>query len=66
MATEKLRQYVDASVIASHLGIARSGVFNLVRQGKFPAGVKIGNSRRWKLDEVNTWLDGLEGGYNHE
>ena len=57
---EQLNQYVDAGEIAAHLGIARSGVFNLARQGKFPAGVKIGNSRRWDLTEVRTWLDGLK------
>lgn len=64
--TDQLKQYIDAGVIAARLGIARSGVFNLARLGKFPAGIKIGNSRRWELSEVLRWLDGLKGGCTNE
>ena len=55
MNTE-LGNFVSATELASALGIARSGIFNLVKAGKFPHGVKIGRSRRWNVQEVKEWL----------
>ena len=55
MNTE-LGNFVSATELATALGIARSGIFNLVKAGKFPRGIKIGRNRRWNIQEVKEWL----------
>ena len=54
---EDFGRYVSATELALMLGIARSGIFNLVKRGDFPHGVKIGRNRRWNLQEVKEWLE---------
>ena len=55
-SNDELSRYVSATELALMLGIARSGIFNLMKQGKFPHGVKIGRNRRWNVQEVKEWL----------
>lgn len=59
--TAKLGEYLTAKEISETFKIARSGIFNMVKRGDFPAGVKIGACRRWTLQEVKTWLDSQKG-----
>lgn len=54
----ELSSYVNATTIAKSLGISRVGLLSLVKRGEFPAGVKLGHSRRWSVAQVNEWLDG--------
>ena len=65
MNTE-LGNFVSATELATALGIARSGIFNLVKAGKFPQGIKIGACRRWNIDDVNKWLDSQNQAINQE
>lgn len=53
--------YVTAKQIAQALGLSKSGFYALYRQGKFPAGIKIGHSRRWKSEAIQDWLNRKEG-----
>lgn len=55
-STENIGKYVSATELARELGIARSGIFNLVKTGKFPHGIKIGRNRRWNVEEIKEWL----------
>ena len=52
----ELDTYVDAKTLSKSLGLSRTGVFNLARQGILPRGLKLGHSRRWKLSEVKAAL----------
>ena len=56
-ATAKLDNYATAKQIAQALVLSKSGFYSLCRRGQLPAGVKVGHSRRWRIDEVNAWLD---------
>lgn len=52
----KLTELINVQEISRAYGITKSGIFNLIKQGKFPAGVKIGGSRRWNPAEVENWV----------
>ena len=54
--TEGLGTYLTAAQITSAFGICRSGIFALMNRGEFPAGIKIGRSRRWALSDIQAWL----------
>lgn len=62
-ANEGLGVYLSAKDLTKSLGICRSGLFSLIKRGLFPQGVKIGRVRRWRLSEVNEYL---EWGLTHE
>lgn len=51
-----LTKLVNMNEISRAYGLTKSGIFNLIKQGKFPAGVKLGGSRRWNPDEVESWM----------
>ena len=56
-----MNSYVTAKQIAEALGLSKSGFYTLYRKGKFPAGIKIGHSRRWNLEAIQDWLIKREG-----
>ena len=40
----------------------KSKLYDLVKQGRFPAPVRIGpRAVRWRLSAVQEWISGLEG-----
>ena len=43
------------------LRISRSGIYNLVAQGRIPAPVRIGKAMRWDRDDVLGWLQEQKG-----
>ena len=44
------------------VGLRKSKLYDLVKQGQFPAPVRIGpRAVRWRLSAVQKWIDGLEG-----
>ena len=51
-----MESYITAKQIAQALRLSKSGFYALYRSGRFPAGVKIGHSRRWRLSEVQEAL----------
>lgn len=42
--------------VLSYLGLSRSRVYELIRDGQFPLPVKIGKSARWVRAETDQWL----------
>lgn len=50
-------ELLDAKEVARRFGLSKAGIFNLVKKGIFPAGVKIGHSRRWSSFEIADWLE---------
>ena len=48
---------VDAKRLGDMLGISERSVRRLDSAGKLPRPVKIGGSVRWRLGEVEAWLD---------
>ena len=58
--TQKLPEGLDTYLNVKHLkealGISRAGLNTLIKSGEFPAGIKIGRSRKWGLSEVQAWI----------
>lgn len=50
--------YVNAVTLAKSLGISKVTLYNLIKHGELPPGVKIGRCRRWSVAQVSAWLDG--------
>lgn len=48
-------------------GMKKSKLYALVKEGQFPAPVRIGpRSVRWKASAVRSWIDGLQAGTGKE
>ena len=58
---ETLGQYLNASQLAQSLGLSRSAIYHLKREGKLPSGVKIGRSRRWSVKDIQATLQAMKG-----
>lgn len=58
---KSLGTFLNATQIAQDLGLSRSGIFNLIRSGNFPKGIKMGNSLRWEYEDVRAWIDARKG-----
>lgn len=56
-----LSPYLSIKELAEELGMRVSVLAELVRQGKFPAGVKIECARCWHIDTVSVNIVRLEG-----
>ena len=42
------------------VGLSYTSIWNLMRQGRFPRSVTVGDGRvAWRESEVNEWLDNL-------
>ena len=48
--------------LSEKVGISRSKIYKMMRQGIFPNGKLFGaRSRRWLESEIDTWMDSREG-----
>lgn len=52
--------FISSKEIGRMFGISKSGVFNLLKRGEFPEGIRVGRNRRWRLSEVEAWIDAQE------
>ena len=52
-ATEKLLPLPE---VESRSGFKSSFLYSLIKEGKFPAPVKIGTASRWRESEVQAWI----------
>lgn len=57
--TEKLLRVFEVEDLTA---MKKSKLYDLVKQGQFPAPVRIGpRAVRWRLSAVQEWISGLEG-----
>lgn len=62
--TTEITGYVTVNEIAGLLRVSRSTLYALIQRGKFPAGIKIGHSRRWPVRELRQYLESQESGHD--
>lgn len=43
--------------VLSRVGLGRSKVYQLIKEGQFPAPVKIGRSSLWLEQGVSAWIN---------
>ena len=54
---ESIGVFISSKDIARLFGISKSGIFNMLKRGEFPEGIRVGRNRRWRLSEVSAWID---------
>jgi excisionase family DNA binding protein len=47
----------DAAGVARLLGVSKRHVQALDSSGRIPAGISLGRSRRWRVDEIRQWCE---------
>lgn len=47
---------VDMALIVKFTGLTDKWFYKLIKDGLFPAPIKMGRSSRWLESEVNQWL----------
>jgi predicted DNA-binding transcriptional regulator AlpA len=58
MQEEKNKQICTGAKGYGHmLGLSKRQIFRLNAAGKIPAPVKIGGSVRWRLSDIELWLE---------
>ncbi len=48
---------INAKAFGQRLALSKRQIFRLNSCGKIPAPVKIGGSVRWKISDVELWLE---------
>ena len=42
--------------VVERLGVSKTTVYDMIKNGSFPEGGKIGKQRRWSKDTVEKWI----------
>lgn len=58
----KIDEYCNVRQLCNALNMSRSAIYGLAKRGLFPAGIRIGRSHRWQVQEVRNWLEGKQKG----
>jgi len=45
--------------VQAEVGLHKTTIYGLMRDGKFPRPIKIGDSSRWLSDELEAWINEL-------
>ena len=48
---------INAHELAEILGISQRTIWRLISTGKLIQPIRIGTSVRWRLDQVNEWIE---------
>ncbi len=48
---------MDVKQVASLLKVCEATVYRWRRDGDFPPPLKLGSSNRWRLSDIEDWLD---------
>ena len=55
------KKFLNVSEVAQRYGLAKVTIFAKAKAGEFPAGIKIGRSRRWSIDDLEEFEQNLKG-----
>lgn len=58
----RLPHMIDVREVASILSISTRSVWRLVATEEFPQPARFGRSARWRLSDVEAWIDRRSGG----
>jgi prophage regulatory protein len=53
------RRLLPLPAVQAEVGLHKTTIYGLIRDGKFPRPIKIGDSSRWLSDELEAWIDEL-------
>ncbi|SEF56369.1 helix-turn-helix transcriptional regulator [Nitrosomonas ureae] len=55
-STSQLERLLYLAEVEFQTGFKTSFLYQLMKEGKFPKPVKIGNASRWRESEVQQWI----------
>lgn len=50
---------INSDQLAEMLGISRKSLYHALDVGQLPSPIKIGNRLRWRIEDIEAWLDDL-------
>lgn len=54
------RLLIPLNDVCRLVGLGRSQIYTMVRQGKFPRPVRLGRRcSRWRMEAIRAWVEGL-------
>ncbi len=54
------RVLLDIKTVSTLLGLSRSSIYGLIKDGFFPAPLKVGErASRWHIDDVDAFIESL-------
>ena len=53
-------ELLNITQVAAKVNLTQGWIYERVKAGTFPAGVKIGSARLWKSAEIDAWLNSRE------
>jgi excisionase family DNA binding protein len=61
MSTVKIStpRMIDVKEVATILKVSKRTVWRLVASGELPQPIRFGRNVRWKLEDVEAWIEGL-------
>lgn len=57
-------RFLKLPEVLDRIGISRTSVYDLIREGKFPQPVRIGRSTLWPDHVIREWQEGVMRGEN--
>ncbi|WP_204353376.1 helix-turn-helix transcriptional regulator [Tritonibacter mobilis] len=55
-----MAKLIDVKEVCRVVSLSRSQIYALMREGAFPAPVKVGRASRWRVAEIDKWIEALE------
>jgi prophage regulatory protein len=56
---QSARRLLPMPAVQAEVGLHKTTIYGLIRDGKFPKPIKIGDSSRWLSDELEAWINEL-------
>jgi len=53
----KINKLLTIKEVIKIVGIKKSTLYKLIKEKKFPQQIKIGNLSRWRLSDIQEWID---------
>ena len=53
----KINKLLTIKEVIKIVGIKKSTLYKLIKEGKFPQQIKIGHLSRWRLSDIQDWVD---------
>jgi len=56
-----MERFLTINEVVNIVGFKKSTIYKFIRNKTFPKPIKIGRSSRWKLSDINNWLNQFIG-----
>src|SRR4051794_19510027 len=54
---ENMGLLIDSKALSKLLNLSQGTIYNMEKEGRMPAAIRIGKAVRWSLDEIKAWID---------